>query len=117
MAFPAWDDADSPQVFGYSIEKNLKGKVAWFLHGVDVRKSGKGDSCFSSGSVPRCSQEPDGMKQNQIAKVIAAFPSVLGSSMEQNLKQKVEWLLQLGVTQDQVVTIKVCTSRYITKTL
>ena len=38
----------------------------------------------------------------QVAKSIASFPSVLGSSIEANLKPKVEWMKGLGLSQTQV---------------
>ena len=45
------------------------------------------------------------MTQDQVAKVIAAFPRVLSYSLEGNLKPKVEWFLQRGMTQDQVAKV------------
>ncbi|OLP97984.1 Protein aardvark [Symbiodinium microadriaticum] len=41
----------------------------------------------------------------QVAKSIERFPSVLGLSIDANLKQKVEWLKGLGVSQSQVAKV------------
>ena len=41
----------------------------------------------------------------QVAKLIASFPSVLVSSIEANLKPKVEWMKGLGLSQTQVAKV------------
>ena len=41
----------------------------------------------------------------QLAKVIATFPPVLGLSIVENLKPKVEWMKGLGLSQSQVAKV------------
>ena len=41
----------------------------------------------------------------QLAKVIATFPPVLGLSMVENLKPRVEWMKGLGLSQSQVAKV------------
>ena len=49
--------------------------------------------------------EDVGLSQPQVAKVIAAMPSVLGYSIEANLKPTVAWLADVGLSQPQVVKV------------
>ena len=83
--------AASPQVFGYSIEQNLKPKVQWLKH--------------------------LGLNLTQITKMIVAFPPILGLSVEGNLKRKVQWLMELGLIQDQVVKVIVSQPSYFRKSV
>ena len=46
-----------------------------------------------------------GLSPAQVAKVVAGFPSILGLSIEANLKPKVEWLRDLGLSQAQVAKV------------
>ena len=43
-----------------------------------------------------------GLSKDQVAKVIAVFPRLLGYSIEQNLKPTVQWLLDSGLSKSQV---------------
>ena len=43
-----------------------------------------------------------GLSHDQVAKVVAGFPAILGLSVEQNLKPTVDWLLGLGLSKTQV---------------
>ena len=46
-----------------------------------------------------------GLNTGQVAKMIATFPSVLGLSIEANLKPTVEWIKGLGLSQSQVAKV------------
>ena len=49
--------------------------------------------------------EDVGLSQAQVAKVIATMPSVLGYSIEANLKPTVAWLEDVGLSQPQVAKV------------
>ena len=46
-----------------------------------------------------------GLCHDQVTKVVALFPAILGCSIEQNLRLKAEWLLDLGLSRSQVAKI------------
>ena len=64
---------------GQHIETKLKPKLHWLRH--------------------------IGLSHDQVAKVVAGFPPILGLSIEQNLKPTVDWLLGLGLSKTQVAKV------------
>ena len=46
-----------------------------------------------------------GLSQEQISKVVARLPQILGYSIEANLKPTVEWLRDLGLSQVQIAKV------------
>ena len=46
-----------------------------------------------------------GLSHQQVAKVVAAFPQVLGYSLEANLKPTVAWLTEVGLSRTQVARV------------
>ena len=60
---------------GQHIETKLKPKLKWLRH--------------------------LGLSHDQVSKVVATSPAILGLSIEQNLNPKVQWLLDLGLSKTQ----------------
>ena len=66
-------------MLGYSINGNLKPTVAWL--------------------------EDVGLSREQVAKVVASFPQVVGCSIDGNLKPTVAWLEDVGLSRQQVAKV------------
>ena len=67
------------KLWGCSVEKTLKPKVAWL--------------------------EEVGLSREQVAKVVARFPQILGCGVETNLKPTVAWLEQVGLHREEVAKV------------
>ncbi|CAE7315404.1 MTERF4, partial [Symbiodinium sp. CCMP2456] len=72
---------------------------------VDAELVGNASSSSKRLAVQEFLQTEMQLTTVQVAKSIARFPSVLGCSIEANLKPKVQWIKGLGLSQSQVVKV------------
>ena len=54
-----------------------------------------------------------GLSKNEVAKVVATWPRILGYSIEKKLKPTVQWLLNFGLGTTQVAKAVACNPRIV----
>ena len=101
-----------PQVLGYSIEQNLKPKVQWLLEfGFTKKQVAKVIAAcpqILGYSIEGNLKPMVQLSKEEVAKTIPYIPptcSILHCDSKTSLKPKVEWLMELGLTNEDVVKV------------
>ncbi|CAE7423337.1 unnamed protein product [Symbiodinium microadriaticum] len=103
------------KLWGCSVEKTLKPKVAW-LEEVGLSREQVAKVVARFPQILGCGVETNlkpkmawleevGLSRKQVANVVASFPAVIGCSLEANLKPTVAWLEEVGLSRKQVAKV------------